>query len=1025
MDPFSRVIGNRKRRFRTMSRIPNRQLAGAIHRLLAGSITAGAAVLGAAGPALAQENLGEIVVTGSRIRSANLESTTPVTQVTAADVVTQGVTRIEDLVNQLPQAFATQNVTVSNGATGTATLDLRNLGSPRTLVLIDGRRMPYGGVTNSAADINQIPTQMVERVDILTGGASAVYGSDAVAGVVNFIMKKDFEGVEITSQYNFYWHENDYKGPGATKLRDTIAARSASNPSQFQLPDDTVTDGEGKELSLLVGVNSGDGRGNITAYATVFDSNAVLQADRDYSACTVNPNPTTSFTCGGSATSHTGRFTTFGSPSYPGGPAYNLTTLNDTDMRPYCNTTDLYNYGPLNYYQRPERRYSLGAMGHYEFGEHADVYMQLMYTDYESTAQVAPGGNFFDTDTVNCDNPLLPSGALDDIGCDPARVAAGESILMYIGRRNVEGGGRQNSFSNSSYRIVAGVRGAINDAWSYDASAQYSRTTADQFSLNYFVKDRMVRALDVVDDGTGTPVCRSVLDGSDSNCVPWNPFVPNGITQDQLDYLQATGLQTGRLTQEIYNGVVSGDLGVYGFKTPWATDGVQVVFGTEYRRDTMGNTVDALQEQDQLAGQGGATIGISGAVKAQELFFEGRVPLAQDRPGLESLSLDTAYRYSDYDDFSTDTYKVGLEWAPVADVRFRASYQRAVRAANIVELFTAQGFNLFDASGDPCGVADPNPNATAAECIATGVPASFYDGVNDLAERGALDSPATQYNYLQGGNTELTPETSDTYSYGIVFTPRFAPGLAITLDYFDIQIDDTISTFDSVNTWAACYDNGDAAACGRIQRNPGNGSLWVGDGHVEDTNINIGALATKGYDLNVNYTGLEIGRFGSLNFNLTGTYVVELVTTPETGVDFNPDPDKFGDSYDCVGYFSSVCGQPTPEWRHRFRTSWITPWDVDVSLTWRHYGGTTGINGPNEPMPSAQIDRKMSGEDYFDLSANWAVTEKAAVTLGINNVFDDNPSISGSVGTTGNGNTFPQTYDALGRYVFVRARVGF
>ena len=253
--------------------VRKQHVAAAVRRaLLMGAVTAA----GVAAPALAQENLGEIVVTGSRIRSANLESTTPVTQVTAADVVTQGVTRIEDLVNQLPQAFAAQNVTVSNGSTGTATLDLRGLGSPRTLVLIDGRRMPYGGVTSASAapDINQIPTQMVERVDILTGGASAVYGSDAVAGVVNFIMKKDFEGVQVTSQYNFYWHENDFGGPGDVKLRDTIEGLEGSNPSQFALPDDTVTDGEGKELSLMVGVNSGDGRGNLTAYATVYDSEA-------------------------------------------------------------------------------------------------------------------------------------------------------------------------------------------------------------------------------------------------------------------------------------------------------------------------------------------------------------------------------------------------------------------------------------------------------------------------------------------------------------------------------------------------------------------------------------------------------------------------------------------------------------------------------------------------------------------------------------------------------------------------------
>ena len=292
--------------------VRKQQIATAVRRAL---VMSAVAATGAATPALAQESLDEIVVTGSRIRAANLESTTPVTQVTAADVVTQGVSRIEDLVNQLPQAFAAQNVTIANGATGTATLNLRGLGSPRTLVLIDGRRMPYGGASSASAapDINQIPTQMIERVDILTGGASAVYGSDAVAGVVNFIMKKDFEGVQVTSQYNFYWHENDYGGPGTVKLRDEIANRAATNPAEFALPDDTVTDGEGKELSLMVGVNSGDGRGNITAYATVFDSDQVLQRDRDYSACSIDTTkaPVEQFFCGGSSASAGGSFTDF------------------------------------------------------------------------------------------------------------------------------------------------------------------------------------------------------------------------------------------------------------------------------------------------------------------------------------------------------------------------------------------------------------------------------------------------------------------------------------------------------------------------------------------------------------------------------------------------------------------------------------------------------------------------------------------------------------------------------------------
>jgi outer membrane receptor protein involved in Fe transport len=278
----------------------------------------------------------------------------------------------------------------------------------------------------------------------------------------------------------------------------------------------------------------------------------------------------------------------------------------------------------------------------------------------------------------------------------------------------------------------------------------------------------------------------------------------------------------------------------------------------------------------------------------------------------------------------------------------------------------------------------------------------------------ALDSPAGQYNFLQGGNIGLTPEESDTYSYGIVFTPRFAPGLAITVDYYDIKIDNTISTFGSENSLNACYVNNDPAACDRINRNP-NGQLWVGNGHIEDLNINIGSVSTKGWDLNATYTGLEVGRLGSLNFNLTGTLVDELITAPGPGID----------PFDCVGFYSSVCstnsvGVPTPEWRHRFRTSWVTPWDLDLSLTWRYLTKVEGFG-----FDTDRIDYELPAESYFDLAANWAVTEKAAITLGINNVLDDNPSLSATVGTSGNGNTFPQTYDALGRYVFVRASVDF
>ena len=851
------------------------QVASAVRRaLVMGALTAAGAT-----PALAQENLGEIVVTGSRIRSANLESTTPVTQVTAADVVTQGVTRIEDLVNQLPQAFAAQNVTLSNAATGTATLNLRGLGSPRTLVLIDGRRMPYGGVTSASAapDINQIPTQMIERVDILTGGASAVYGSDAVAGVVNFIMKKDFEGVQVTSQYNFYWHENDYGGPGDVKLRDTIAGLEAVNPAQYALPDDSVTDGEGKELSLMVGVNSGDGRGNLTAYATVFDSEQVLQRDRDYSACSLDTDPPTEqFLCGGSATSAGGLFTDFST--------FYLTLDTADSFRDFEDPADLYNFGPLNHFQRPERRYSIGAMGHYEFGEHADVYTQLMFNDYESVAQIAPSGNFFDTGTINCNNPFLPANSLATIGCGPGEIAAGTDVPFYIGRRNVEGGGRQQSFANSSFRAVAGVRGAINDAWGYDASAQYSNVSVNANTLNYFVVNRLQRALDVVRRRR-----RADLPVRDRRhrcgLRPLEP-VPAGRHHPGRAELSPGHRHPDRPHQP-------GDLQCRDQRRPRGVrHQVAARLGRHSARVRHRMAPGHAAEHRRRAADGGSARGFWRPDHRHQRRHPGRRAVLRgpraDRPG--------PCRHGE---------PVVRHRVPLLGLRRRRA-DRHLQVRPRVGAHPGRSLARQLPEGGPCSQHRRAVHGAGLQPVRHGR-GPLRRGQSRCRRRATRNASRRASPRARSGQTrstarpasisssraatpDLTPEESDTYSYGVVFTPRFAPGLAITVDYFDIKIDDTISTFGSENSLNACYVNNDPAACARINRNA-NGQLWVGSGSVVDLNINIGSVETKGWDLNASYTGLEMGRFGSLNFNLTGTLVEELITDPGPGLD----------SYDCVG----------------------------------------------------------------------------------------------------------------------------
>jgi outer membrane receptor protein involved in Fe transport len=1024
----------------------------------------GFAALAFAAPAMAQDapttqDLDDVIVTGSRIPQTNLVTTSPVTQVTGEDIDVAGVTRVEDLISQLPQAFAAQNSTVANGASGTATVSLRNLGSSRTLVLIDGRRMGYGSPNDDAADLNQIPEQLVERVEVLTGGASAIYGSDAIAGVVNFIMKKDFEGLQIDAQYGFYQHNNDYDGVG--NVRAEIARRALTNPAQFKLPDDNVSDGESRSLNVTLGVSSPDGRGNVMAYAGYRNNNPILQANRDYSSCSLAApsaasGPTT-YACGGSGTSFPGRFTDFGgnnltvdhdgNPLTPNVdinplPSYNY-TLGGAGFTAYNSQVNDYNFGPVNYYQRPDERYTLGTFARYQVNDKVEAFAQLMFSDYSSVAQIAPSGNFFATPTINCDNPLLSASQASDIGCGAPALAAyntfynpdtgqltnaadpdGVRVLadpnrvpLYIGRRNVEGGGRQDSLNYQSYRGVVGIRGELTAGWNYDLAAQFSRVRLARTYLNDFSVTRLGRALDVVDVG-GVPTCRSVVDGTDTNCVPYDIFTSGGVTQDAIDYLQIPLMQTGETTQQVITGAITGDTG---WSMPTAARTVQVAFGLEYRRDALASTTDNAFATGDGAGQGGPTIGVTGDTDVAEVFGEIQIPLADDQPWAYSASIDAAYRRSEYENIGTDTYKVGADYAPVEDIRFRASYSRAVRAPNVIELFAAQGFNLFDADYDPCDAVN-RPAADGpvpASCIGT-APHQVTTGQRD---GGSLSSPAGQYNFLGGGNPNLNPEESDTYTYGVVWTPSMLPGFNISIDYFDITVDGLISTVGSLNTFDLCYNQADAAACGRINRTAG-GQLWVGDGFVEDLNDNIGGLATSGIDVNSNYAfdleDMGIANMGSMQLSFVGTYLSELVT--DTGLG-GP-----AAVYDCTGFYANQCGVPNPEWRHRARMTWLTPWDLDISATWRHYGeAEIAVLAADGSLNNggARLDRYFDAENYLDLAATWQVMDTVTLRAGVNNILDDDPQLSYSVGTTGNGNTYPQLYDSFGRYFFFGVTANF
>ncbi|WP_252181170.1 TonB-dependent receptor domain-containing protein, partial [Azospirillum sp. B4] len=947
--------------------------------------------------AAAADDLQEIVITGSRIKTDSSAGISPVTSVGSEEIKLQGATRIEDVINNLPQAFAGQGSMISNGSTGTATVNLRDLGASRTLVLVNGHRMPAGSPLNPAADLNEIPEALVKRVDILTGGASAVYGADAVAGVVNFVMDDNFEGAKADVSYSFYQHNNN-----ATKFQNAVKARN------FGLPEDDVTDGFTRTYSGVLGVNTQDGKGNVTVYADYRKTMAVTQDKRDYSACAISVSAKGALSCGGSGTTAPAQIVDNNiDPTSPNSGDY---IVSGTGLKDYSSAY-AFNYAPYNYYQRPDQRYSAGFFGHYDFNPHVQVYTEFMFHDDHTVAQIAPSGIFGQEFTIACDSPLL-SSSQSSLLCGNAISAKTGTADISILRRNVEGGGRIDDLRHTSYRELVGLKGDLWDGWSYDVSAQRSTVILSETYKNDFSLARTAEALNATTDSSGKLICANSA-ARDAGCVPYNVFNTNaGIDPASLAYLQTPGFKEGSTVQDVVNASISGDLGRYGLQSPLASHGVGIAFGTEYRREELTLKVDQEFDSGDLAGQGGPTHGVAGAYDVREAFMEVKIPLVQDKPFIKDLNLEGGYRYSDYSTSGkTDTYKVGGEWAPTSDVRFRAGFNHAVRAPNVVELFTPSGVAL-GLSDDPC--AGAAPSASAAQCANTGVSAAQYGHI--------VANSAGQYNDLEGGNPNLKPESSDTLTVGAVVTPTFLPDLTLSADYFNIKIDGLISGIGADLIMTNCLQGVNTSFYCPLIKRSATGSLWLGtSGYVTNTNQNTGSEETSGIDFNTNYrldlADLGIEKLGALNFNFTGTYLIDFVTQALPG----------SDGYDCAGYYGATCSTPLPVWRHKVRMTWETPWDATMSVNWRHISSAqwersssnatlhgTGITGLNT----------IDAYDYFDFSASYQVSDWLTLSGGVNNVFDkDPPLVTTQVNGNSafiNGNTYSQVYDSMGRYFFSR-----
>ncbi|USI72231.1 TonB-dependent receptor [Sphingomonas morindae] len=937
-----------------------------------------------------------IVVTGTRIRRPNLQSNSPVTIVGSQEIQYQGATTVEGVLARLPQVTADANENVSNGSDGTANINLRNLGANRTLILINGQRM----LPQQAVDLNFVPAALIDRVDVLTGGASAVYGSDALAGVVNFVLRNNLEGVRVDVQNSVAQHEN-----GAGRLQDIVTAQG------YQTAPRSVVDGAKQDVNVSAGKNFAGGRGNISIFGGYRHFDPIIQSNRDVSACALQAADAagTALNCGGSSNTPYGSFTPLAGPNQ--GKALTNAADGSKTWVPYTSAYT-YNYAPLNYFQRSDNRYTAGAFAHFDVSSALKLYGSFMYMNDRTFSQVAPSALFLGSPfTLACNQPLMSAQQLSAL-CGTA-AGTSETRDTLIGYR-LGGNGtlpRRDDLRHEDWRYSAGARGDLGHGFSYDINAMRALVRYDETYLNNVDAVKAQRALDIVNNN-GTLTCRSVLDGSDPACVPINVFQANGLTADQATYLYSPSHTRSRNTLTTVTGAITSDLGTFGLKSPWAEQGASLVLGGEHRRETLNFFAD------EIAQQGGAT-NSDGSITVNEAFGELEVPLLANKPFAETLTVNGGFRYSAYKNkqgstgfgssYNVWTYKAELSWAPIHDLRLRGSYNRAIRAPNIGELFASQSVGNVSAQ-DPC--AGATPQASQAACALTGVSATQYGSI--------IPCPADTCSAQAGGNRALKPEQGDTYTVGMVLTPRMMRGFSLSVDYFRIKVSDYINSIDPSLTINQCQQTGDPFYCGLFHRDPRSGALFGNSGYVVSTTLNTGFLRTAGIDVTADYTA-PLGQLGKLNLNLVGTWVQERVASPLPGLG----------SYDCKGRFGYSCGQPTPAWRHSLRTTWETPWShASLSLNWRYYGRVTlsslSDNSFLAGTPSV-VNRRIKAYNYFDLAATVDVAKRLTLRVGANNLLDrDPPAIAaGILSAFGNGNTYPGIYDVAGRTLFAGLTASF
>lgn len=982
-------------------------------KLLATTLLIGATAF--ASPAFAQsdpaaqedaESSEAIVVTGSRILSPNLKQSSPVAVVTAEELTFRQPQSVEQVLRQLPGTSAGIGSQVNNGQGGVATFNLRGLGANRNLVLLNSRRVVPSTLGN-VTDLNIIPVALIERADVLTGGAVTAYGADAISGVVNFTTKQNFEGLDVRANYGI-----TERGDGATY-----------------------------RIDVTTGANFADGKGNVVVGLSYQVAQPVLQGDRDIgqvsrqSTCTAAQNAAAggcaAATVGANQGSGTAVPASLFSPLPLTGPfaAGARFSGNSTSGTIEPGLSD-FNFSPLNLYQTPVDRWSIYGSTTYEVAPDINFYTEAFYTRSRVVTNLAPTGTFTNPFQVPLNNQFLSAQQRTQLcsfagiaDCATA-VATGREITAIVARRFVETGPRVTEFESNLFQINAGFRGGLISNLSYDAFVQYGEANRRNTNTGTALFERVQQGL------------RNCPTGSAAGCVPINIFGEAGtLSQAALNFV---GVPTTTFINTKFadvQGVISGDFGV---TSPYAEQPISVAAGVEYRRYSGGQFGDLPSSTPgAILGSGGAFNTINGSYYSVEGFGEVNVPLISGRRFIEDLTLEAGFRYSDVSlSGGNTTYKFGGSYTPVVGLKFRGTYTQAVRAPNIGELFAPVSTGLNNLAVDPCQLALGTAAGVSAICTAqlaaAGVPASRL---------GAIPAPiAGQINITSGGNPNVVPETAKTYTVGVVIEPGelfggIFRGLAVTADWYQIDVAGAITSPTVGDIVNGCFSQTSPTdtRCLAIRRNPLTGGL---SGDPASTlgvilqSSNLGALQSRGLDFTATYKR----RFGSIdtNFAFNGNYTdrSRFQSTPSSFI------------RECVGFYSVSCDPVLPKWSWNLRST--ASYDrFDVSVLWRHIGGTSyeprtsatqpaagtvGSFGSTNPATIVGAYRTIAARNYLDLNFGVEAAKNLHFSLLIENLLDDQaPDVGNTIGSTtfNSGNTFPSVYDAIGRRFLVSGRVNF